>query len=301
MTERNNQDRSAPPQAPPQHPAQPNPEINPQGIPQNIAPQSGANLQFTVPTEFVDLPSKGKYYPPGHPLKGRESVEIKYMTAKEEDILASPTLIKKGIVFDRLIQSLVVDPPIKPDDLLIGDRNAILVAARITGYGKDYPTDVTCPACKKKGKFNFDLELASISTSVDDEMYNLASVQETENGTFNINIESINTLLEVRPLNGRDEKKLTSVASAKSRNNLADAPITDGMKSYIVSVNGIQDRAYINQFVDTLPARESRKIRVIYRNIIPKVSIKSLYSCANCGHEQELEVPLNIDFFWPDE
>ena len=132
-------------------------------------------------------------------------------------------------------------------------------------------------------------------------MYNLASVQETENGTFNINIESINTLLEVRPLNGRDEKKLTSVASAKSRNNLADAPITDGMKSYIVSVNGIQDRAYINQFVDTLPARESRKIRVIYRNIIPKVSIKSLYSCANCGHEQELEVPLNIDFFWPDE
>ena len=304
MTERNNQDRSAPPPAqnPAYQPPAPTQQMPPgMQMPQHTTPDHGANLQFAVPTEFVDLPSEGKHYPPGHPLKGKRQVEIKYMTAREEDILASTTFIKKGIVFDRLIQSLVVDPPLHPDDLLIGDRNAILIAARVTGYGKDYNTEVTCPACKQKGKLNFDLELATISTSVDDEMYNLASAKETERGTFIMNLESMDTQLEVRPLTGRDEKKLSSIATAKAKNNLAEAPVTDGMKSYIVSVNGNEDREYVSRFVDTLPAKESRRIRVMYRNIIPKVSIKSSYSCAKCGHERELEVPLNIDFFWPDE
>ena len=107
-------------------------------------------LSFTRPTEFVDLPSKGLLYPVGHPLHGVETLEIKYMTAKEEDILTSKTLIRKGLVIDRLIRSVLVDQTIDPDDILIGDKNALILAIRITGYGESYETEISCPACSHR-------------------------------------------------------------------------------------------------------------------------------------------------------
>lgn len=286
MTERNNLDRMAGhPQPPPEHPTPPPP-----------APV----MQFSVPTEFVDLPSEGKYYPEGHPLHGKKSVEIKYMTAKEEDILASPSLIKSGTVFDRFLQSILMDR-IDPNDLLIGDKNAILIASRITGYGAEYLTDIACPACSTVSKYKFDLSKTVTSDGVDESFYDTFSVKETDNGTFSFSLSQINAVVEVKPLNGHDEKKLSSIAEAKSKNNLMESVITDGLRSYIVSVNGNRDRAYINQFIEALPAKYSRRIRIVYKNIVPQAIVQSPYSCANCNHQQELEVPINIDFFWPDE
>ena len=93
--------------------------------------------EYKFPTEMVELPSKGYFYSEGHPLSSGR-VEIKYMTAREEDILTSQNLIKQGTVIDKLLEALVVDKSIKMDDMLIGDKNAIMVAARILGYGKNY-------------------------------------------------------------------------------------------------------------------------------------------------------------------
>ena len=90
------------------------------------------------PTEVIDLPSKGLVYPKEHPLSSG-NVEIKYMTAKEEDILTSPNLIEKGIVLDKLLESIIVTEGVKLDDFIMGDKNTLLVSARILGYGKDYP------------------------------------------------------------------------------------------------------------------------------------------------------------------
>ena len=104
-------------------------------------------LSFVVPTEFVDLPSAGRFYPPSHPLHNKEHVEIKYMTAKEEDILTSQSLLEKGLALDRLISNLLVNKKINVDSLLVGDKSAILIAARSSGYGADYETDVGCPSC----------------------------------------------------------------------------------------------------------------------------------------------------------
>ncbi len=291
MTERNNLDRM-----------QPQPEAAPPENPTTNA----SDLHFAVPTEFVNLPSKGKYYPPNHPLHNRDSVEIKYMTAKEEDILASASLIKSGVVFDRLLQSIMVDP-INPNDLLIGDKNAILVASRITGYGTEYDTDVTCPSCSKRSKFTFDLSETRIDMPPSERMphnklMDLPEAEETENGTYVIILTDLEgAKVEIRPLNGHDEKRLSSVTSAKIRNNLAESVVTDTLKTYIVSVNGNNSPNYIHQFVDTLPASQARKIRIMYRQYMPKASVEGLYSCASCGHRQELEVPINSNFFWPDE
>ena len=88
------------------------------------------------PTEVVDLPSKGKLYPPDSPLASG-TIEMKYMTAKEEDILTNQNYIEKGIVIDKLLQALIVDKTIDYNELLVGDKNALLIAARILGYGKE--------------------------------------------------------------------------------------------------------------------------------------------------------------------
>ena len=296
MTERNNQNRFDAPN-PDEVPNTPSHAQNIQVPQQQPAP---VNMQFSVPTEFVDLPSKGRYYPQGHPLCGKESVEIRYMTAKEEDILASATLIRRGVVFDRLIQSVMVDR-IDPNDLLVGDKNALLIAARITGYGPEYQTEVRCPSCSQKSNFMFDLSQADISMQEKESNKKVFEVEQTNNGTFVFNLVSMNCAVEVKLLNGHDEKKLSFVSNAKNKNNLVESLITDTLKAYIVSVNGDSSRATVNQFVDTLPASASRTIRNMYKLIIPKVSVESQYSCANCGHEEHLEVPLNADFFWPNE
>ena len=254
MTERNNENRLGSP---------------PLGQPESFPPmpnQQSNDLQFSTPTQIVDLPSRGEFYPEGHPLHNKESVEIKYMTAKEEDILASTNLIKKGIVFDRLLQSIMVTS-VNPDDLLLGDRSAILVAARITGYGPEYATTTTCPSCSTKSKYSFDL--AQVAPDYGDSEYyaSLYPVNKTDRGTFLITFSDIDSIIEVKFLTGRDDNT---------------------------------DRGYINSFVDNLPALHSRKLRKIYKNIAPQASVTSVFSCANCGHEQELEVPINFDFFWPD-
>ena len=130
----------------------------PQSLDEGGATGGSTGLSFVAPTEFVVLPSGGKYYPEGHPLHGEDTVEIRMMTTKQEDILTSRALLKKGVAIDRFIQSILVTKGVTPDSMLVGDKNAILVAARISGYGSEYITQVQCPVCQERSKFEFDLE-----------------------------------------------------------------------------------------------------------------------------------------------
>ena len=118
---------------------------------------STAKFNWSTPTETVVLPSRGVFYPPQHPLHNREEIEIRYMTAKEEDLLTDRALLKNGTAIDRALQNLITDKNIKVNEMLVGDKNAVIVAARITGYGSEYDTKVTCPACAEVDDFSFDL------------------------------------------------------------------------------------------------------------------------------------------------
>ena len=137
--------------------------------PSEDAPPMGNPMDFVTPSEFVMLPSRGRY-PEGHPLHGEESIEIKYMTAKEEDILTSPSLLSKGIALDRLISSVVLDKSINTASLLPCDRNAVLIAARITGFGPDYESGYVCPLCGAEGEATFDLNDHEIVSATPEEL-----------------------------------------------------------------------------------------------------------------------------------
>lgn len=257
-------------------------------------PAQTGGFSFVVPTEFVELPSQGRFYPEGHPLHGKDSIEIRQMTAKEEDMLTSVTLLKKGVALDRVIASLIVDKSISPDSLLVGDRNAIIISTRVSGYGNVYETKVTCPNCGTNQDYSFDLNKANIydgSDAVD------LGVRTNDDGTFNVTLPQTNVDVQFRLLNGRDEKTflngMKSDKKAKSEKN-----ITRQLATIVVSLNGdssIQAKQY---FVDNVPSLDSRHLRLAYRLAAPNIDLTQQFECVECSHEQEMEVPLSADFFW---
>ena len=249
-------------------------------------------LDFVTPTEFVELPSKGIGYPSGHPLHNQETVEIRFMTAKDEDILTSRSLLKKGVALDRLIDSVLVDKTLKSKDIIVGDRNAIIIAARASAYGYLYETNVECPSCGNKQKHKFDLSQAVIH-----EPQLSDNIEELENGNYLIETPYSKMKVEMRLLTGRDEAVMFKLLN-KGKDD--EAMLTSQMKLYVVSVNEYKQPEVINHFVRNVPAAEARFIRKIYKNVSPTIEITGNFECNSCEFEQELEVPFNTDFFWPD-
>jgi len=255
-------------------------------------------LKFIVPTELVDLPSKGKFYPPDHPLHNKETIEITHMTTREEDILTSHSLIEKGVALDKMLQSVIVNKNIIPDALLVGDKNAIIIGVRAHSYGKRYETTFECPLCGTNSDFSFDLSTLK-GRELPSGFMEENNIQKTENNTFIINLPSVEYAVEVKHLDGLDEKKLVETAQHKRKNNFPESMTSDFLRLIIVSVNSITERAQINEFVNTLPIRHSRHIRNMYDVLLPSLDMQHQFNCTNCTHEGFVEVPLNVDFFWP--
>ena len=262
------------------------------------APKMPNPMDFVTPTEFIELPSKGAYYPVGHPLHNQQTLEIRFMTAKDEDILTSRALLKKGVALDRLINNLIVDKTINGSSLLIGDRNAIIIAARSSAYGHIYETTVACPACGEKSKNNFDLTEPDTYHGGEFEDYDIV---DHNNGEFSITLPLSKVEVQVKLLNGNDETRLLQNMQRKNKNkNAADTNISDQLRTYVVSVNGYKDPKAIRYLIDNITARDSRYLRNAYSKISPDLKISDNFECLSCGHEQELEVPFGADFFWPD-
>ena len=257
-------------------------------------PAQSGGFSFVVPTEFVELPSQGKFYPEGHPLHGQDSIEIRQMTAKEEDMLTSTTLLKKGVALDRVIASLIVNKTIDPDSILVGDRNAIIIATRVSGYGNTYETTVTCPNCATKQEYSFNLNHAKIYNGAD--AIDLG-VKTNDDGTFNISLPRTGVDVQFRLLNGRDEKTflngMKSDKKAKSEKN-----ITRQLATIVVSLNGDTSMQAKQYFIDNVPSLDSRHLRLAYRLPAPNIDLTQQFQCVECSHEQEMEVPLSADFFW---
>jgi hypothetical protein len=252
---------------------------------------SQTHISISVPSEFVELPSRGIFYPPNHPLHGKTSIEIKHMTAKEEDILTSEALLKKGIALDRLIQSVILDKNIDPSSLLICDRNAIFIAVRVTGYGPEYEAIATCPACGEKHEINYNLEeVEPTSPSIPED------VRLTERGTCIVTLPKSGSLIEFRLLTGYDEK--VSLSQDKNRNT--GTLITDQLKSLVLSINGNEDTAFINAFASEMPAFDSRYLRKIIKSITPNTDLRFNLTCDKCSTQSVVEVPIGPKFFWPD-
>ena len=247
------------------------------------------------PSEVVDLPSKGLLYPKDHPLASGQ-IEIKYMTAKEEDILTSRTLIQKGIVLDKLMESVIVQDGVKLDDLLLGDKNAIMIATRILGYGKDYSVELVDPDSGEKQKETFDL------TKIEDKKIDEKLFKGGKN-EFDFELPASKVKITFKLLTHKDEKEVDEELKALKKfqkESGVTSEITTRLKKAILSVDGDQTRKRINEFVDNeLLSRDSLALREYLREITPDIDLSFTFVSEATGETSTMDIPLNVEFFWP--
>jgi len=257
-------------------------------------------LSYVTPTEFVELPSRGQFYPPEHPLHNQETIELRFMTAKDEDILTSPSLLKNGLAIDRLVSNLIVDSDIRTDDLLIGDKNALLLAARVSGYGAEYAVQISCPSCGARNEHTFDLANFENNEGIHPDDDSEADVSVTDRGTFTAKLPRSGYTAEFRLLTSADETYLEKTTAKLKKLNLPDATSTNLLKLLIVTINGVDDAGEVNNFVDNMPAQDARFLRSCVQVVTPNVDMTQACECSSCGTVSDTEVPFTSEFFWPE-
>ena len=242
--------------------------------------------EFKIPTETVTLPSKGLLYPETSPLAKGE-IEMKYMTAKEEDILTNANYIRQGVVIDKLLQSLIVTP-IDYNDLLVGDKNAILVAARILGYGKDY--NITYE----------DREITIDLSALDDKKVDYSLFKRGAN-EFSFTLPTTGNEVTFKLLTHGDEQKIEAeIKGLQKINPSVTTDITTRMKHIITSIEGRREQKDIRDFVDNyLMAKDARALRQYYNKVSPDINMKYIPEDSNYTGEG-IDIPVGINFLWPD-
>jgi hypothetical protein len=239
------------------------------------------------PSEVIDLPSEGRLYPEGHPLKDGK-IEIKYMTAKEEDILTSQNLIKKGVVIDKLIDSLILTSGVKSDDLILGDKNAVMVAARILAYGSEYTCEVINPNNGKAENKTFNLA---------DCPFKKLPKDITEN-KFETELPISKNKITFKLLSGKEEFLINEELKAAEKLNSEVKPeLTTRLRHTITSVDGDEKQSTINNFVQNMLARDSMYLRSEIKKVTPDIELSQEIEIG--GDAVTVDIPMTVGFFWP--
>jgi len=247
--------------------------------------------ELKLPTEQVTLPSKGLLYPKENPLSSGV-IEMKYMTAREEDILTNSNYIRQGTVIDKLLQALIVTP-INYDDLLVGDKNAILISARILGYGKDYTFKYT----NQQGEeVEVNVDLSGLKDKEIDE-----SLLKSGKNEFTFELPFSKNVVTFKLLTHGDEKNIEAeIKGLKKINPSATYDVTTRLKFIITSVEGKYDQKSIRDFVDNfLIAKDARALREYYSQVQPDIELRYTPEDENYTGEG-IDIPINLNFFWPD-
>ena len=258
---------------------------------------------YKFPTEIIELPSKGLIYPKDNPLSSGK-IELKYMTAKEEDILTTQSYIKDGTVLDRLFQSLIVSNgdglPIKYVDLVVGDKNAIMIASRILGYGKEYNVEVTDPFSGEKQKETIDL------TQFENKEYDGSKQTELHKNEFEFELPQSKRIITFQLLTESKERKVkheleSAKKQSKKMGDVTSKELTTRLKNMIVSVEGESDRNVINRFVDNeLFAQDSKALRSYIKEVGPDIDLTWEFISDATGDRKEMSMPMDTNFFWPE-
>lgn len=255
------------------------------------------DLGFKIPVNSVPLASRGMCYA-GTSLQGYTHINVKGMTAKEEDILTSDAYRKDGTIITQLLRSCITDP-VNPSEMLVGDRSALLIALRIMGYGEDYTIEVECPSCEVKQEHTFDLrELPVRFLDLDPDL--------PGQNVFSCVLPVSKKQVAFRFFTGHDEEKMTreqqqTRAKRKKHGLRQDNIVTSRYMRQLVSVDGRTDPGFIARFVNNMPARDSRYLRKYIADHEPGMEMQDVITCEECGEAKEVDVDIGPAFFWPDD
>ena len=246
------------------------------------------------PTEIIDLPSRGLIYPKDNPLSSGK-VEIKYMTAKEEDILTNPNYIKQGKALDKLYQAIIVGngegQPIVLSQMVHGDKSAVMLAARMLGYGSDYEITVQHPVTQKSFKHTVDLSELKVK-DIDYSKFNNCNEFE-----YNLPVAGKKVLFKL--LTSGEQRAVEKLLITQEKGGMSKQ-ITTKLKKQIISIDGNDDKNFINQFIDNyLLAKDSLMLRGHINRITPDFDLAIRVNSPENDCDDLVNLPINVDFFWP--
>ena len=244
--------------------------------------------EHKFPTEVIDLPSEGKVYSKDSPLSSGK-LELKYMTTREEDILMSENLIKKGIVIDKLLDSLIITKGVKQEDLILGDKNAVLIASRILAYGPEYTVEVANPNdFDEKVEHTFDLSECPFK--------GLSKDVDYSGNSFEFTTPVGKNKLKFKLLTGADEALIEKDLKQSSKFGYS-TDISTRLRYTVIEVDGDSKSQTINGFTQNLLARDSVALRNYIRDIAPDIDLSSEVEIG--GEAVSVTIPLTVEFFWP--
>jgi len=259
---------------------------------QNQQAVTPAETKLDFPVEYIDIPSEGYFYPSSSPLSSGR-IQLKHMTAREEDILTNQNLIKKGVVLDELLKAIIVTPNVKLDDIVVGDKNAIFVAARRLAYGDKYSAKITCPKCGEENEVEINLG------DVKFKEFDFTKYTKGENA-FNFELPISKKNLTYRLLTHKDENDIDAELKGLAKISKTNAPeMTTRLKYTIIAIDGNNDRGLIKKFVDNMLAKDSISFRKHIKQNTPDMDMTFDFTCTACGHNERMALPLGVDFFWP--
>ena len=249
--------------------------------------------QYEFATEIVSLPSQGLCYPETNPLS-KGQIELKYMTAREEEILTSQSLIKKGVVLDKLFEAIIVDKAINPDDIILGDKNAIMLATRILGYGPEYKVQIQTST----GEIDeVSVDLGKVKTKDID----FTKLNKENQYTFKT---SLGNQLVFKLLTHGDEKKIDADVNAMKRLNKESggSELTTRYRYMLVSVDGKEDSKSITDFINNkFLSKDTKAFRDYLKTLQPDIKMEFDYTDPETGETEVRSIPMGVGFFWPAE
>lgn len=242
-------------------------------------------------THYVNLPSQGIFYPEGHPLHGQDSVEVKMLTTREEDILTNPSYIETGTVIEKLLQSILIKK-IPAQQLFEGDIMAIIIAARIEAYGQQYEVVKQCSNCTKE--YNIDLNLENFVNN-----FVTSDYETTENNTVIAELPRSKKVVEFRHLLPTEISSIEKTVEKMKKMNVNTTFNEELYKRSILSVDGVTDPGEISKFVTNMRIMDSRKFFIVYNETSPSLDLSFKSTCSHCETEQEGGLPIQASFFYP--
>jgi len=248
-----------------------------------------------VPSDAIALPSEGKLYPPGHPLHGAKAIEIRPMTARDEDIMTSRVLFKSGKAIDTLLRSCILDKSINVGQMLVGDRNAAIIGIRVSGYGREYNSRLECPQCGERSEISVDLgnlPIKSMPEGVE------PVIPFTNEFLFELPVSKRKVTFKLPT--GDDEAELGLIIERSRKHTGTENLVTNRLALQIISIDGDTTKSKIVSAINSLPARDSRELRAYMDSLTPDVRLVQNFICPVCTYEaEEVDVPLGTEFFWP--
>ena len=242
--------------------------------------------EYKVPYDILELPSQGLLYP-----NKKNSVKVEYLTAMDENVLVSPNIMNSGRVLDVLLERKVKDLGFPVEELLDGDRVALLLFLRSTSFGEEF----------KQGVLNKNGDVVEGTINLSELKQKKLTIKPDENNEFDFELPKSKKKIKFRFLNGKDEKDIDDKDEFMKKRFETDISfaLTLKLEKLIMEIDGNRDKIYVSNFIKTMSILDSRTLTKYVRENEPGIDFETKARIQG-GESVDTFLRLNKSFFWPE-